>query len=196
MARPRGCSAAAGNVMARFAALAVGASWSAHPAAVAAPWWPVGGRGALTSGSVLAPCAFRLRSSRCPQILNPKTFVVPISCALSAPASARAADSLPPGASLEDAAYMRMCVALALEALGKTSPNPIVGCVIVKDGRIVGRGFHPKAGEPHAEVPTPMPCSFLSTLLFRVSTMDISPVMFFYFYFPSLAALWITAIFL
>ena len=59
---------------------------------------------------------------------------------------------LPQGATEEDAMYMRMCVELAKQALGKTSPNPMVGCVIVKDGEIVGRGFHPKAGEPHAEV--------------------------------------------
>lgn len=55
-------------------------------------------------------------------------------------------------ASEMDASYIRMCVELAKEATGNTSPNPIVGCVIVKDGRIVGRGFHPKAGQPHAEV--------------------------------------------
>lgn len=47
---------------------------------------------------------------------------------------------------------MRRAVDLARTALGKTSPNPIVGCVIVRDGEIVGEGFHPKAGEPHAEV--------------------------------------------
>lgn len=51
-----------------------------------------------------------------------------------------------------DAEYMRMCISLARNALGFTSPNPMVGCVIVKDGNIVGRGYHPKAGEPHAEV--------------------------------------------
>ncbi len=46
--------------------------------------------------------------------------------------------------------YMRR--ALALAARGRTSPNPMVGAVVVKDGEIVGEGFHPKAGEPHAEV--------------------------------------------
>ncbi|CAM6094889.1 unnamed protein product [Calypogeia fissa] len=59
---------------------------------------------------------------------------------------------LPKGATEEDAEYMRMAVQLARKAIGQTSPNPMVGCVIVKDGQIVGRGFHPKAGEPHAEV--------------------------------------------
>ncbi|KAI9089969.1 hypothetical protein K1719_028939 [Acacia pycnantha] len=48
--------------------------------------------------------------------------------------------------------YMRRCVELARKALGFTSPNPMVGCVIVKDGEVVGEGFHPKAGQPHAEV--------------------------------------------
>ncbi|KAL8139176.1 hypothetical protein V2J09_005177 [Rumex salicifolius] len=52
----------------------------------------------------------------------------------------------------DDAYYMRRAVERAREAIGCTSPNPMVGCVIVKDGEIVGEGFHPKAGQPHAEV--------------------------------------------
>ncbi|GJN09302.1 hypothetical protein PR202_ga27299 [Eleusine coracana subsp. coracana] len=51
-----------------------------------------------------------------------------------------------------DKHYMRRCVELARKATGHTSPNPMVGCVIVRDGRVVGEGFHPKAGQPHAEV--------------------------------------------
>jgi diaminohydroxyphosphoribosylaminopyrimidine deaminase/5-amino-6-(5-phosphoribosylamino)uracil reductase len=47
---------------------------------------------------------------------------------------------------------MQRCLELARHALGKTAPNPLVGCVIVKDGKIVGEGFHPGAGQPHAEV--------------------------------------------
>ncbi|KAG7542086.1 Cytidine and deoxycytidylate deaminase domain [Arabidopsis thaliana x Arabidopsis arenosa] len=56
------------------------------------------------------------------------------------------------GVEVDDSFYMRKCVELAKRAIGCTSPNPMVGCVIVKDGDIVGQGFHPKAGQPHAEV--------------------------------------------
>jgi len=48
--------------------------------------------------------------------------------------------------------YMRMVFKLALKAKGLTNPNPMVGCVIVKDNKIVGKGFHKKAGLPHAEI--------------------------------------------
>ncbi|HHY28358.1 MAG TPA: bifunctional diaminohydroxyphosphoribosylaminopyrimidine deaminase/5-amino-6-(5-phosphoribosylamino)uracil reductase RibD [Desulfitobacterium dehalogenans] len=48
--------------------------------------------------------------------------------------------------------YMSRALELASLAMGKTSPNPLVGCVIVKDGAIVGEGYHQKAGSPHAEV--------------------------------------------
>jgi diaminohydroxyphosphoribosylaminopyrimidine deaminase/5-amino-6-(5-phosphoribosylamino)uracil reductase len=51
-----------------------------------------------------------------------------------------------------DSLMMRRCLELARRALGRTSPNPLVGAVVVKDGEIVGEGFHPRAGEPHAEV--------------------------------------------
>ncbi|KPQ37467.1 MAG: bifunctional diaminohydroxyphosphoribosylaminopyrimidine deaminase / 5-amino-6-(5-phosphoribosylamino)uracil reductase RibD [Phormidesmis priestleyi Ana] len=51
-----------------------------------------------------------------------------------------------------DAAMMGRCCELALQAAGHTAPNPMVGSVIVQGEEIVGEGFHPKAGEPHAEV--------------------------------------------
>jgi diaminohydroxyphosphoribosylaminopyrimidine deaminase/5-amino-6-(5-phosphoribosylamino)uracil reductase len=51
-----------------------------------------------------------------------------------------------------DLRYMRRALALAARGLGETNPNPMVGCVLVKQGRVVGEGFHPRAGEPHAEV--------------------------------------------
>jgi diaminohydroxyphosphoribosylaminopyrimidine deaminase / 5-amino-6-(5-phosphoribosylamino)uracil reductase len=47
---------------------------------------------------------------------------------------------------------MRRAFALARLAEGRTSPNPMVGAVIVKDGRVVGEGYHHRAGDPHAEV--------------------------------------------
>jgi diaminohydroxyphosphoribosylaminopyrimidine deaminase/5-amino-6-(5-phosphoribosylamino)uracil reductase len=47
---------------------------------------------------------------------------------------------------------MAEALSLARRAAGRTSPNPLVGAVIVADGQVVGRGFHPKAGEAHAEI--------------------------------------------
>ena len=51
-----------------------------------------------------------------------------------------------------DRDMMQQCLALARRALGKTAPNPLVGSVVIQDGQIVGSGFHPGAGHPHAEV--------------------------------------------
>lgn len=51
-----------------------------------------------------------------------------------------------------DEAYMKMALELAEKGWGHTSPNPLVGCVIVRDGEIVGRGYHEKYGQAHAEV--------------------------------------------
>ncbi|MFT0868382.1 bifunctional diaminohydroxyphosphoribosylaminopyrimidine deaminase/5-amino-6-(5-phosphoribosylamino)uracil reductase RibD [Pseudomonas sp. CAM1A] len=51
-----------------------------------------------------------------------------------------------------DAHYMAWAVELARKGLYSTHPNPRVGCVIVRDGEVVGEGWHVRAGEPHAEV--------------------------------------------
>jgi len=51
-----------------------------------------------------------------------------------------------------DEKYMRLTLRLAKKGMGRTSPNPLVGAVIVKDGNIVGQGYHQRAGEPHAEI--------------------------------------------
>lgn len=48
--------------------------------------------------------------------------------------------------------YMRRCLELALKGAGSVSPNPMVGSVIVADGRVVGEGYHMQYGGPHAEV--------------------------------------------
>jgi diaminohydroxyphosphoribosylaminopyrimidine deaminase/5-amino-6-(5-phosphoribosylamino)uracil reductase len=55
-------------------------------------------------------------------------------------------------ATSNDIAMMAEALALAQRAAGRTSPNPLVGAVVVAGGQVVGRGFHPRAGEPHAEV--------------------------------------------
>lgn len=51
-----------------------------------------------------------------------------------------------------DHQYMRQALELARRGLGTTWPNPMVGALVVKQGRVVGRGFHVRAGGPHAEV--------------------------------------------
>ena len=48
--------------------------------------------------------------------------------------------------------YMARCIALARKGAGSTSPNPMVGAVIVHNGRIIGEGYHRRCGEAHAEV--------------------------------------------
>ena len=52
---------------------------------------------------------------------------------------------------MSDPTFMAQALALAALGEGTTRPNPLVGCVIVKDGAVVGHGFHRAAGEPHAE---------------------------------------------
>src|SRR6185503_12258080 len=52
----------------------------------------------------------------------------------------------------EDTQYMQRALRLAARAAGRTSPNPMVGTVVVRGGKIVGEGYHHAAGEPHAEV--------------------------------------------
>jgi diaminohydroxyphosphoribosylaminopyrimidine deaminase/5-amino-6-(5-phosphoribosylamino)uracil reductase len=51
-----------------------------------------------------------------------------------------------------DPKFMRLAIELSKRGLGTTSPNPVVGCVIVKDGQVVGSGYHEYAGGPHAEI--------------------------------------------
>lgn len=48
--------------------------------------------------------------------------------------------------------YMRIALALARKGWGETSPNPMVGAVLVKNGRIISQGWHHKDGAPHAEI--------------------------------------------
>lgn len=51
-----------------------------------------------------------------------------------------------------DKKYMRRALALAKRAEGQTYPNPMVGAVVVKDGKVIAEAYHEKSGEPHAEV--------------------------------------------
>lgn len=53
---------------------------------------------------------------------------------------------------MQDEFYIRRCIELAQKAIGNTYPNPLVGSVIVHNEKIIGEGYHHKAGEPHAEI--------------------------------------------
>ncbi len=53
---------------------------------------------------------------------------------------------------MNDAEYMQMALQLAAQGRGRTSPNPMVGAVVVKDDTVIGKGYHQKAGTPHAEI--------------------------------------------
>src|SRR5271169_139469 len=53
---------------------------------------------------------------------------------------------------MTDADLMRLALRLARRGFGATSPNPMVGAVLVKRGKIIGQGWHRQAGEPHAEI--------------------------------------------
>lgn len=52
----------------------------------------------------------------------------------------------------KDEMFMRRALELAEKGTGRTSPNPMVGAVVVRDGKIIGEGYHQMAGKPHAEI--------------------------------------------
>jgi diaminohydroxyphosphoribosylaminopyrimidine deaminase / 5-amino-6-(5-phosphoribosylamino)uracil reductase len=56
------------------------------------------------------------------------------------------------GISAKDRLYMHQALELAAQARGCTSPNPMVGAVLVRNDRVIGKGYHKQAGQPHAEI--------------------------------------------
>jgi diaminohydroxyphosphoribosylaminopyrimidine deaminase / 5-amino-6-(5-phosphoribosylamino)uracil reductase len=62
---------------------------------------------------------------------------------------------------------MKKALLMASKGLGKTAPNPAVGAVIVRDGRVIAKGYHKKAGSPHAEVDA------ISNLKEKITPKDI-----------------------
>ena len=68
--------------------------------------------------------------------------------------------------------YMQRCIELAQNGLGRVSPNPMVGAVIVHNGKIIGEGYHRKCGEAHAEVNAIR--SVKDTSLLKDSTIYVS----------------------
>jgi diaminohydroxyphosphoribosylaminopyrimidine deaminase / 5-amino-6-(5-phosphoribosylamino)uracil reductase len=75
----------------------------------------------------------------------------------------------------DDIKFMRRCLELASKAEGLTYPNPLVGCVIVHNGKILGEGYHTRAGEPHAEVNAVNSVSDRSKLKFSTLYVNLEP---------------------
>ncbi|MBR6441262.1 MAG: bifunctional diaminohydroxyphosphoribosylaminopyrimidine deaminase/5-amino-6-(5-phosphoribosylamino)uracil reductase RibD [Bacteroidales bacterium] len=71
-----------------------------------------------------------------------------------------------------DEQYMRRCLQLAANGLGRVRPNPLVGCVVVKDGRIISEGYHQEYGHNHAERNALL--RELSTFNFQLSTLYVN----------------------
>src|SRR5207248_10996504 len=68
------------------------------------------------------------------------------------PVAVRSGEVRPVDLRTMNAAYLREALDLARRGRGQTSPNPMVGAVLVRDGAVVGRGFHTYAGVKHAEI--------------------------------------------
>ena len=75
---------------------------------------------------------------------------------------------------MDDHNFMQMALDLAIKGEGFTSPNPMVGAVVVKDGKVVGDGYHEVVGGPHAEVNAIDAAGKLATG--RPSLLPLSPV--------------------
>src|SRR5215470_12411657 len=87
------------------------------------------------------------RSIRWPMCASPRSIAIS-----ARPRISRSSSPTSPRPTSRTEAMMRAALALARRSLGRTWPNPAVGCVVVKDGRIVGRGRTRDGGRPHAEV--------------------------------------------
>ena len=72
---------------------------------------------------------------------------------------------------MDDEAHMQAALALARRGLGSTWPNPAVGCVLVRDGRVVGRGVTAAGGRPHAEAVALAMAAISLTKLIRVASI-------------------------
>ena len=71
--------------------------------------------------------------------------------------------------------YMQRCLQLALKGLGNVSPNPMVGCVIVHENKVIGEGYHQQYGEAHAEVNAINSVSDKSLLLKSTLYVSLEP---------------------
>ena len=71
--------------------------------------------------------------------------------------------------------YIKRCIDLAKKGLGTTYPNPMVGAVIVREGKVIGEGWHQKAGGAHAEVNAINSVKDRSNLKFPILRIRLEP---------------------
>jgi diaminohydroxyphosphoribosylaminopyrimidine deaminase / 5-amino-6-(5-phosphoribosylamino)uracil reductase len=71
--------------------------------------------------------------------------------------------------------FMQRCLELALLGMGDVAPNPMVGCVIVHDGKIIGEGYHEKFGQQHAEVNAIRSVKYPELLLMSTLYVSLEP---------------------
>ena len=72
---------------------------------------------------------------------------------------------------------MKRALRLAEKGRGRTSPNPMVGAVLVKEGKVVGEGYHAKAGEAHAEIVALQQAGKKPEELLSISIWNPAPIM-------------------
>lgn len=87
-------------------------------------------------------------------------------------ASVCATGETTPATCIDDARFMRRAIALAWRGAGWTNPNPLVGCVIVRDGHVIGEGWHERYGCAHAERNALADCARSAGIAQDVSTDD------------------------
>ena len=78
--------------------------------------------------------------------------------------------------SLNDQNWMQKALRLAVRGIGRVSPNPPVGCVIVKENKVIGRGWTQPGGRPHAEVMALQQAGGLS-LLYHVISVSLVKIL-------------------
>ena len=105
-------------------------------------------------GAMRNRCGWGVAHSRAPLVAAPAARCIPWFQIFQRPLAANHPMSVPEKRSFSqrDLEFMRLALRLARRGYGTTSPNPMVGAVLVKGRRIIGQGWHQRAGKAHAEI--------------------------------------------